>query len=112
MNTLPIAIMVGSALVLGLFAAYRLFNELGHADATYRDRPPLGFRLLWPLINVMGNTVSPLYGTQRRASCLKKLRQGGQEYALTPQQFLGGKVTGLLIGGGAALMLLIRPLCT
>lgn len=105
MSAMLIAIMAGGALALGLLAVFRLWSELGQADATYRDRPSIGFRILWPVINVFGNTFGPLLGARRQQACLQKLRQAGQEYALTPQQFQGAKIAGLLITGVLAAML-------
>ena len=46
MLTLLVAAMVGLALAVALFAVWNLVRELGHAETTYRDRPPAGFRAL------------------------------------------------------------------
>ena len=98
MNTLVAALMGGIALALGIFAAIKLWRELGHSNEEYRDRPPKGFRMLWPLVNVASNTVGAFMSAQRIETSLKKLRRAGQEYSLTPQQFMGGKVVGACIG--------------
>lgn len=94
-----IALMVGMALILALFACWRLVVELGSADTTYRDRPPSGFRLLWPLVNIMANTFAFALSRERQRGYVAKLRRAGQEYALTPLQFFGGKLVSAL--GGA-----------
>lgn len=98
MNTLVVAIMVGLALATAAFAVYRLVVELGRAEETYRDRPPRGFRMLWPLVNIFGNTFAFMLTPQRYAALLARLRRAGQEYALTPQQFFGGKIVALIVG--------------
>jgi tight adherence protein C len=92
MTPLLIAGLTGLALALMVFALSRLFTELGRTDATYRDNPPPGFRLLWPVINVLANSFGGLLGPRREAALLARLRKAGQEYALTPAQFFGGKV--------------------
>ncbi|HSI48232.1 MAG TPA: type II secretion system F family protein [Ideonella sp.] len=97
-NFTLIGLMVGAALVLAAFACWRLFVELGGADTTYRDRPPSGFRLLWPLVNILANTFSFALGNERRQSYFAKLRRAGQEYALTPLQFFGGKLVSAVFG--------------
>jgi tight adherence protein C len=98
MNTIVVALMVGMALSLAAFAAYRLLVELGHAEETYRDRPPRGFRLLWPLVNIFGNTFAFALTPQRHEALQARLRRAGQEYALTPHQFLGGKIAASIVG--------------
>lgn len=95
----------GLALAIAAMAVGRLFLELGNAETIYRDRPPPGFRYMWPAINVFANTFGFFVQGQREAALFARLRKGGQEYALTPQQFFGGKMVGLLVGGGAGMTL-------
>ncbi len=104
MNTWIAALFLGSALALGVAAIAGLVRDLGAADDTWRDRPPIGFRLLWPLVNVMGNTFGFLLAGGREAALLARLHKAGQAYALTPQQYFGGKVLGLLLAGAATWM--------
>lgn len=108
MNTsapLLVSLLIGAAFLTAIYSVWRLVMDLGSAETIYRDRPPLGFRLLWPLVNIMANTFGMLIAGKREEGILTRLQRAGQEYALTPQQFFGGKVTGLLIGGGMGLVL-------
>ncbi|MFZ2990690.1 type II secretion system F family protein [Ideonella sp.] len=100
-----IGLMIGLALVLAVFACWRLVVELGGADTIYRDRPPPGFRMLWPLINILANTFAFMLRPERAASIQAKLCKAGQEYALTPLQFFGGKLVGALVGAGIGMVL-------
>jgi tight adherence protein C len=104
-QSLLIAIMVGGALILAVYAAWRLYVELGSADSSYRDRPPAGFRWMWPLVNIFANTFAVFLSQERQAQILARLRKGGQEYALTPQQFMGGKWLGLMLGAAVGMVL-------
>ena len=98
-DSLLIPLMAGGAIALAVYAAWRLYVELGNAETTYRDRPPPGFRLLWPLVNILANTAGSFLTEEREQSVLARLRRAGQEYALTPQQFVGGKLlAGLMFG--------------
>lgn len=83
-----------------IVAAWRLYTQLGAADISYRDRPPRGFQLLWPLVNIFANTFGALITRERQASLLARLKRAGQEYSLTPEQFIGGKLVSA-IGFGA-----------
>lgn len=101
-----IGLCIGGALAIGFAAIFGLVRDLGKADTTWRDRPPAGFRLAWPLVNVMGNTFGFLLTEKRTEALLVRLRKSGQAYALTPQQFFGGRiVAALLFGSGVFFML-------
>lgn len=97
-DTLIVALLAGLALSVAAFAVWRLVVELGGAETTYRDRPPSGFRWLWPAVNIFANTFGFLLRGEREAALLARLRKAGQEYALTPHQFFGGKIVGLALG--------------
>lgn len=97
-STLLVSLIAGVALALACFAIWRLVIELGGAETIYRDRPPKGFRYLWPVVNIFANTFGILLRGEREAALQARLRRAGQEYALTPQQFFGGKLVGLMLG--------------
>lgn len=99
MNTLILATMAGAALALCIYASWNLVRQLGSAETEYRDRPPLGFRWLWPVINILGNSFGFLLSKERVEALWERLRKAGQAYSLTPQQFFGGKLAGALLGG-------------
>ena len=67
-QVLIIGVMVGLAIVLALYAAWRLYVDLGSAETTYRDRPPTGFRLLWPLVNILANSFGFLLSAERASA--------------------------------------------
>lgn len=86
------ATCAGGCISLLIYALWQLYVQLGRAETVYRDRPPRGFELLWPLVNILANTFGGLLTDARRAALLARLKRGGQEYSLTPEQFLGGKL--------------------
>ncbi|MFG6412601.1 type II secretion system F family protein [Roseateles sp. DC23W] len=75
-----------------IYAVLQLYRQLGRSETVYRDRPPRGFELLWPLVNIMANSFGSFMSEARRAALLARLKRAGQEYSLTPEQFLGGKL--------------------
>ena len=97
-NPIFVSLLAGSALAVAAYAVWRLVAELGGAETIYRDQPPKGFRYLWPAVNIFANTFGFLLRGEREAALLARLRKAGQEYALTPHQFFGGKLVGLLLG--------------
>ncbi|GAA0743752.1 type II secretion system F family protein [Ideonella azotifigens] len=105
MDPILVSLLAGTAFAVAAYAVWRLVAELGGAETVYRDRPPKGFRYLWPAVNIFANTFGFLLRGEREAALLAKLRKAGQEYALTPQQFFGGKIVGLLVGAVAGMAL-------
>jgi tight adherence protein C len=99
---LLVSLLVGAAFFTMFYAVWHLVVDLGRAETAYRDRPPYGFRLLWPVVNIMANTFGMAIAGKREEAYLARLRRAGQEYALTARQFFGGKVTGLLVAGTVA----------
>jgi tight adherence protein C len=97
-NPILVSLLAGGALAVAAYAVWRLVAELGGAETIYRDRPPKGFRYLWPAVNIFANSFGFLLRGEREAALLARLRKAGQEYALTPHQFFGGKLVGLLLG--------------
>lgn len=105
-TTLALAVAIGLSLTLGIWSIYRIFAAVPEEDRTYLDRPPSGFRILWPLIQLLvhylGGKLSMSYRLQMQA----RLRAAGVDYSLSPEQFFAGKLlSGLIVFLFAALLL-------
>lgn len=100
--TAMLAIMLGgTAVAMLVFALWTILAEAKSGDIkVYRDDPPRLFKLFWPLILVAGGLVSRLLQPAREAKILARLKKGGVDYALTPRQFLSGKIVYGLFGMG------------
>lgn len=99
MTYILIGLAAGAALCLGLYAVYSLFSEVPEQDTQYRDQPPSLFRMLWPLIILVEfNFGRLLFSKSRLEQTVVLLRRAGQEYALTPRQFLSGRIVTALVG--------------
>lgn len=99
MNATLLLTLLCAAGAVGLlvFGVWRLYAELGRSDRDYRDLPPKGFRMLWPLVNIMANTVGVFMTEAQNQRLLARLRKAGQDYSLTPAQFMGGKAVCMLV---------------
>src|SRR5689334_15968119 len=71
-------------------------------DRTWRDRPPLTFRLVWWPILWIAHYLGPALSIGYRQRWLQRLRSGGLDYALSPEQFLAAR---LIAAGIGALLL-------
>lgn len=47
------SIALALSILAALYAVYSLFRSAPDEDRTYKDKPPLLFRMLWPLIRLM-----------------------------------------------------------
>jgi tight adherence protein C len=94
------ALLAGGAVALLLVAAAELAGVVPGGDAAGRDRPPLAFRLAWPLLRVLAFHLAWLGGTAGAARRGAALRRAGLDYALTPTQFIAAQIVAALLGAG------------
>jgi len=91
--SLAFGLAIGAAAALVAFLVARALAAVPAEDRTYRDRPPLGFRLLWWPIRWLSFYLGPLLPPTYRQSTIQRLRQAGLGYTLSPEQFLAAQVT-------------------
>ncbi len=99
------SLILAVAIAVGLWACYSLLQQTPLEDRTYKDEPPLLFRLLWPLIRVLSVSLSWSLSRKAEQRYATRLARSGQDYALTARQFYAGKV--VASGVGALLGLLM-----
>jgi tight adherence protein C len=102
---LAIALMIGTAVALLVWGVYGIFAAVPSQDRTYLDRPALGFRLVWPIIQLLVYYFAPLLSRPYRIRTQARLRRAGTDYSLSPEQFFASKVIGALVAVGITLML-------
>ena len=94
-----------AALIIGLIAAAaglsaalvvwlwtRSVSEVPAEDRQYKDPPPLGFRMVWLLLQWICCYIAPLVPASTHAALLVRLRKAGLEYCLSPVQFIASRV--------------------
>ena len=98
----PTWIITGFALAAGLSFALiawvisRLAADVPKQDRTWLDSAPLGFRLMWWPLQWLAHYLDPWLSAAYQTKTLTKLRIAGIDFALSPAQFLAGR---LLWGG-------------
>lgn len=97
MEVIIISLIVGGFVALMVWNVYRFFAVVPEEDRSYLDRPPSGFRVVWPLIQAVvyycGNWLSRDY----RLATHKRLRNAGVDYMLSPEQFFASKLVSPII---------------
>ena len=103
--SLILAVLIGLSLVLTIWNIYQIWATVPEEDRSYMDRPPFGFRLLWPLIKLIVYYLGPLLSRKYRIKMQGKLRRAGVDYSLSPEQFFAGQLlSGLFTMGAMALL--------
>lgn len=92
--------MVGASVALMAWGIYSIFAAVPEEDRSYLDRPPVGFRLLWPLVRLVVFYLGTRLSLQYRQATQHRLRAAGVDYSLSPEQFFAGKLLAALIFGG------------
>lgn len=64
-------------------------NEVPQADRNYQDPLPLLLKLLWPLINLATWLIGPRLKPDALEKNHRQLQAAGQDFVLTPEQFVG-----------------------
>ena len=97
MEIILISVFIGVVIFFAVWSVFKIFSEVPEEDRSYLDRPPTGFRVMWPLIKLLAHYLrgsipsSYLYTTQLR------LKRAGVEYSVTAEQFFSGKILSALV---------------
>jgi tight adherence protein C len=109
MNTLWLSLPFGLLVSIFVWGLYSVFKNVPVEDRQFRDRPALGFRIVWPLIQAVAFHIKYKPTNVRVEATLVKLKRAGVEYSLSPEQFLAAKIVSsalffMAIGMGAGLL--------
>ena len=97
--TIIIALVFGIVVFMVIYSIYQILSEVPDEDRSFLDRPPIGFRLFWPLIKLMVFYIGPRLSMTYRMQTQARLRRAGVDYSLSPEQYFSGKIlAGLLMG--------------
>jgi tight adherence protein C len=87
-----VALAVGLAVALLTWLISRALAAVPADDRTYKDPPPLGFRLMWWPISWISHFMQPLLPTARQGAITAKLRKAGLEYSISAAQFEASRI--------------------
>lgn len=93
MNSQPVLVLVAAAVAGASLAASVAVaaRSIPREAGVQRERPPLAWRLAWPLVVALAHWPGGLASPRYRFAAQRRLRQADLERALTPEQFLAGK---------------------
>ncbi len=102
LELLPVLLAAGVSAVLAAAALRAAIASVPGEDRRWRERPPLGWRLAWPLVRLLATLLDPALPPRWRARCARGLRQSGLDLALDAAQVAAGCAIGALGLGAAA----------
>ena len=91
-NPTVIALMLGFSVAVVVWLIAKALAEIPEQDRTYLDPPPLGFRLVWWPIRWVTFYSGGLLSARYRQKVQLRLRQGGLDFCLSPQQFTSSRL--------------------
>jgi tight adherence protein C len=94
---LLLATLIGLAAALVGWLATRAMASVPREDRTYKDPPPLGFRLLWWPIHALAYFIDPLMPDKSHREAQTKLRKAGLDFSLSPSQFLAARLVAAVL---------------
>lgn len=108
MIILLISGLFGLVIFTAIYSAMRIYSDIPKEDRSFLDRPPIGFRLGWPILKLVAHYSGLMLSEAYVHSTTRRLRFAGVDYALNAQQFFAGKVLGAIFA--ALFCLLVQSL--
>ncbi len=87
-----LALAIGLAVALVAWLLSSRLSDIPREDRTYKDAPPLGFKLLWWPIHWLSYYLGRLMSQGRQEAMQVKLRQAGLEFSLNPAQYASSRL--------------------
>ena len=97
MEMLFISLLFGGFIALICWNLFRIFTAVPDQDRSYLDRPPIGFRLIWPLIQLFVHYFGRFISHHYRSKTLMRLRRAGLDYMISSEQFLAAKIIAIFM---------------
>jgi tight adherence protein C len=86
-----IAILVGMSTALIAWLISKALAAIPEESREYKDRPPLGFRLMWWPIQWTSYYIGPFMSGKTYQRLLTKLRQAGLDFSINPAQYMAAR---------------------
>ncbi|QNA88724.1 type II secretion system F family protein [Massilia sp. Dwa41.01b] len=91
------AVAVGLSVALVAWLVSRVLADVPKEDRSYKDEPPMGFKMLWYPVHWISHFLGPVIGGKRYQTLLLQLRKAGLEYTISPEQFVAARLVGALL---------------
>lgn len=97
MNALFVSLAIGVFIALVVWQIWLLFAGLPSENRQFMDRPPLGFRVIWPFIELWVHHFGRFVSEKKIKDTTLKLKRAGVEYTVSAVQFSASQfIAGIL----------------
>jgi len=86
-----IVVCIGLAIALSVWQVGTVFEAIPGENRLWRDKPAIGFRVVWIFIKFFEHYVAKYYSKDRHAAANYRLVQAGLEYSLSSGQLIGAR---------------------
>jgi len=93
-----ISLCFGGLIAGGTIVMYRIFSAVPAENRSLLDQPADGFRLVWPFILAFCHYFGRYLSQDYRLVTDLKLKKGGVQYTMSPEQFFAAKVISCILG--------------
>jgi tight adherence protein C len=108
LELLPVLACAAGAALCAWFAFRRMLADVPPEDRRWRDRPPLLWRLTWPVTRSIAALIDPLLPARYRVASARLLRQAGLDFGLDAAQLLAGRLVAAAVLGACAWIIAVR----
>jgi len=97
MNAIWISVAIGACLGIVFWQIWSVFNSVPIEDRQFMDRPPMGFRVVWPFIELWVHYFGNFISEESMNVALLKLKRGGVEFTVSPKQFIASQFISAIV---------------
>ena len=97
MNALWISLAIGVFIAMMIWQIWLLFTGVPEDDRQFMDRPPMGFRVVWPFIELWVHHFGRFVSKATLDVTTLKLKRGGVEYTLSAVQFIASQFIAAIV---------------
>ncbi len=91
------ALAAGGSILLMVVFVDRMTPEVDATDRAWMDPLPPMLRVIWPLVRLVADTVTPLYSNRYLDSVEEHLQKTGASYLLTGEEFVALRIVSAII---------------
>ncbi len=108
MISLLISLAFGAFVALMVWQVWRVFHVVPVENRQFMDRPPVGFRIVWPLIQAFVYHFGQHVSETKLSAAHLRLKRSGVEFVVSPQQFIAAKYVSTILFGVVVAFVLSR----
>ena len=97
MNALYISLAIGGFIALVVWQVWNLFISVPSEDRQFMDRPPTGYRVAWPFIELWVHHFGRYVSEETIKLTTLKLKRGGVEYTVSAVQFIASQFVAAIV---------------